>query len=82
MPREDLVRIQHLIEAAEAAQRFIAGRQRVDLDTDEVRMPWQSPATSESQGVGLKEGLCSGALKELGLRCPPAEFVLFRPPGG
>jgi uncharacterized protein with HEPN domain len=36
MPREDLVRIQHMIEAAEAAQRFIAGRQRVDLDTDEV----------------------------------------------
>jgi uncharacterized protein with HEPN domain len=36
MPPEDLVRIQHMIQAAEAAQRFIAGRQRVDLDTDEV----------------------------------------------
>jgi uncharacterized protein with HEPN domain len=36
MPPEDLVRIQHMIQAAEAAQRFIAGQQRVDLDTDEV----------------------------------------------
>jgi hypothetical protein len=29
-----------MIEAAEAAERFIAGRQRADLDTDQIP-PWQ-----------------------------------------
>jgi uncharacterized protein with HEPN domain len=34
MRPDDRVRIRHMIEAAEAAQRFIANRQRADLDTD------------------------------------------------
>jgi uncharacterized protein with HEPN domain len=33
---EDAIRIGHMIEAAQTAQRFIAGRQRPDLDTDEM----------------------------------------------
>jgi uncharacterized protein with HEPN domain len=36
MRPDDRVRIRHMIEAAEAAQRFIANRQRADLDTDEM----------------------------------------------
>jgi len=31
---EDATRIRHMIEAAETAQSFVAGRRREDLDTD------------------------------------------------
>jgi uncharacterized protein with HEPN domain len=33
---DDVVRIRHMIEAAESALRFIAGKKRVDLDSDEM----------------------------------------------
>lgn len=33
---EDAIRIGHMIEAAEAAEGFIAGRQRSDLDSDRM----------------------------------------------
>ena len=36
MQPEDAIRIQHMIEAAEAARGFIAGRQRTDLDSDRM----------------------------------------------
>jgi hypothetical protein len=36
MQPEDVIRLRHMIEAAEAAQRFIAGRTRADLD---MRIP-------------------------------------------
>ena len=36
MPPEDLIRIRHMIDAAETTQRFIAGRQRGDLDSDQM----------------------------------------------
>jgi uncharacterized protein with HEPN domain len=36
MPPEDRVRILHMLEAAETAARFIAGRARADLDTDQM----------------------------------------------
>jgi uncharacterized protein with HEPN domain len=31
---DDAIRIRHMIEAAQTAQRFIAGRRRADLDKD------------------------------------------------
>ncbi len=37
MLAEDSVRLRHMVEAAESAKQFIAGRQRSDLD--ENRMP-------------------------------------------
>ena len=36
MPPDDLVRIRHMIDAAEAAMSFIGGRQRAALDTDKM----------------------------------------------
>ena len=36
MQPEDRVRIQHMIEAAEAAIRFAAGRNRAEIDSDEI----------------------------------------------
>lgn len=36
MPPDDATRIRHMIEAAEIAQRFVAGRERRDLDTDQM----------------------------------------------
>lgn len=36
MPPEDRNRLQHMIDAAEAAMGFAAGRQRADLDTDRM----------------------------------------------
>ena len=36
MPPEDRVRLLHMLEALETAQRFVAGRTRADLDTDEM----------------------------------------------
>ncbi len=36
MRRDDLVRIRHIIDAAEAATRFVNGRKREDLDADEL----------------------------------------------
>jgi uncharacterized protein with HEPN domain len=36
MPPEDRVRVLHMVEAALAAQRFIAGRQCSDLDNDQM----------------------------------------------
>ena len=34
MPPDDITRFRHMIEAGEAACRFVADRQRGDLDTD------------------------------------------------
>ncbi len=36
MLAEDRVRLRHMIEAAESAVQFIAGRQRTDLDEDRM----------------------------------------------
>lgn len=36
MKPDDLVRVRHMVEAAESALRFIAGRQREDLDGHEM----------------------------------------------
>lgn len=36
MRADDAVRIRHMIDAAEAALRFIDGRERADLDRDEM----------------------------------------------
>jgi hypothetical protein len=36
MLAEDRVRLRHMIEAAESARQFIAGRQRPDLDEDRM----------------------------------------------
>ena len=36
MPPEDAIRIRHMIDAAETTRRFIAGRQRGDLDGDQM----------------------------------------------
>ena len=36
MLAEDRVRLRHMIEAAEAAVQFLAGRQRIDLDEDRM----------------------------------------------
>jgi uncharacterized protein with HEPN domain len=36
MQPDDATRIRHMVEAAETAERFIAGRQRTDLDTDQM----------------------------------------------
>jgi len=36
MPPDDLVRLRHMIDALESVGRMIAGRQRDDLDRDEM----------------------------------------------
>ncbi len=36
MPPEDRVRILHIVEACDTVQRFVEGRVRADLDTDEL----------------------------------------------
>ncbi|HUO53968.1 MAG TPA: HepT-like ribonuclease domain-containing protein [Rhodoblastus sp.] len=36
MRRDDAIRIRHMIDAAEAVQRFVAGCRRGDLDADEM----------------------------------------------
>ena len=36
MRPEDVVRIRHMIEAAETARQFVAGRERPDLDRDRM----------------------------------------------
>jgi uncharacterized protein with HEPN domain len=36
MPPEDQTRIRHMLEASRSVARFIAGRQREDLDADEM----------------------------------------------
>lgn len=36
MQAEDRIRLQHMIEAAQAALQFVSGRQRVDLDADQM----------------------------------------------
>lgn len=36
MRADDQVRLQHMIEAAQSAIEFVAGRNRVDLDTDRM----------------------------------------------
>lgn len=36
MPPSDAVRLRHMIDAIESAQRFACGRQRSDLDDDEM----------------------------------------------
>lgn len=36
MRPEDRIRLRHMVEAAEAVTRFIAGRRRADLDSDQM----------------------------------------------
>lgn len=36
MRPDDAIRIRHMIEAAESCRQFIVGRQRADLDTDQM----------------------------------------------
>ena len=36
MQAEDRIRIQHMVEAALAAQGFMTGRQRADIDCDQM----------------------------------------------
>jgi len=36
MRSDDAIRIRHMVEAAELAGRFVAGRRRGDLDTDQM----------------------------------------------
>ena len=36
MSPNDAIRVRHMIEAAETARRFVAGRQRADLDSDDM----------------------------------------------
>ncbi len=36
MRPDDVIRLRHMIEAAEIIGRFVAGKQRSDLDTDEM----------------------------------------------
>ena len=36
MQAEDRIRLQHMVEAAHTAQRFMAGRERADLDQDQM----------------------------------------------
>ncbi|MEX8521003.1 MAG: hypothetical protein AB3X44_21070 [Leptothrix sp. (in: b-proteobacteria)] len=36
MQAEDRIRLQHMIDAACTAQGFLAGRQRAELDTDQM----------------------------------------------
>ena len=36
MPPEDRVRVLHMIEAAETALNFVSGRQRADLNSDQM----------------------------------------------
>lgn len=36
MPPEDEVRMRHLVESANTAMRFVQGRNRSDLDSDEM----------------------------------------------
>ena len=36
MQAEDRSRLQHMIEATEAALRFVSGRQRIDLDNNQM----------------------------------------------
>jgi len=36
LPEEDRVRLQHMLDAARSAQRFIRGRRREHLETDEM----------------------------------------------
>lgn len=38
MQDEDRTRIRHMIESAEAALRFVAGRTRTELDTDQMML--------------------------------------------
>jgi uncharacterized protein with HEPN domain len=36
MPKDDMVRLKHMLEAAEEAVSFVKGRKREDLDTDRL----------------------------------------------
>ncbi|OIO98869.1 MAG: hypothetical protein AUK03_00530 [Anaerolineae bacterium CG2_30_64_16] len=36
IPRDDLVRLRHMLDAAQKARRFIQGRERTDLEMDEM----------------------------------------------
>ena len=36
MSRDDAVRVRHMVDAMESALRFAKGRERADLDTDEM----------------------------------------------
>ena len=83
MRPDDRVRIRHMIEAAEAAQRFIANRQRADLDTDEMLLfalvraaEIIGETASKSRMKRAERCLCSLAANRLNAQSPDSH--LFR----
>jgi hypothetical protein len=67
MRPEDAIRLRHMVEAAEATQRFIAGRKRADLDTiGEVGLRAFDRAWTETKAEVLTVAISSAAYNRVG----------------
>jgi uncharacterized protein with HEPN domain len=75
MPPDDRVRILHMIEAAEAVQAFVAGRQRADLPTDRMLVLAIERAI---EIIGEAATKVSAETKEAGVDVPWQQIVAMR----
>lgn len=75
MHAEDSVRIQHMIDAAESAMRFIQGRSRADLDNDEML---RFALTRAIEIVGEAAGKVSVEARSASPQVPWAEVAGMR----
>jgi len=64
MSPDDLIRLRHMVEAAQAALRFCQGRQRADLDSDDM-LRFCTDACRADRRRGRRQGFggwaCAGS---------------------
>lgn len=75
MPPEDTARIRHIIEAAEAASRFVEGRQRAELDSD---LMLQFALVRAVEIIGEAASKVSIEMRKARPEIPWAEIVAMR----
>ena len=75
MHAEDRIRLLHMVEASEAAMRFIAGRQRGDLQTDQMLL---FAVIRAIEGVGEAANKISDEVRAANLNIPWKAIVGMR----
>lgn len=74
-PEEDIVRLRHMLDAAEEALEFARGRSRADLDTDRM---FARAVVQDIEIVGEAAGAVSGETQDLYPDIPWAAITAMR----
>lgn len=75
MPPEDVVRLRHMVDALKSVQRMIAGRDRADLDRDEML---RLALTRAIEVVGEAAGRVTEATRQTATHIPWRQLAGMR----